>query len=377
MRILFCAHPGIGHFFPLVQLAWAFRTRGHDVLVTIAEHQHRAAAAGLEVVDVAPDFDAVAIFEQVARDEPDFATTVATRPAIDLTEWAVQIAAVNRPMVDRIIGVADAWQPDLVVYDQGTTAGLFAAARCGVPAVQRNMSAWRTGGMHEAIESYLTDLVERYNLTVKPPAVIIESFPPSLLAGHAPEGWFMRWVPYSGGGVLGDRLPAPASGPRVAVTMGTVELHAFGIGSLRSLVDAAAEVAAEFVFVLGDIDIAPLGPLPANVVSVGWAPLHSVLRDCSAIVHHGGGGTALTAIDAGVPQLLAPDPNDQFQHTTWLSVARSGVGLVSSRDEVDAALLERLITDESIRETTAAVRQEMRALPTPSAVVDRLIEQLG
>jgi UDP:flavonoid glycosyltransferase YjiC (YdhE family) len=376
MRVLFVSSPGLGHLFPLVQLAWGFRTEGHDVLIAVAEHAQRAAATGLEVVDVAPDYSAVAVFEQVARDNPRFAETVATRPAINLEEWGVQIGAVNRPLVDRTIALVDDWRPDLVVYEQGATVGLFAAARAGVPAVQRNQSAWRTRRMHHAIAAFLTDFMDKYQLSLPDPAITIESFPPSLLAGVQPEGWFMRWVPYGGGAVLGDRFPAPPTRPEVAITMGTIELQAFGIAAVEPIIRAAAEVDADFVLALGDLDISPLGTLPANVRSVGWTPLHTLLRTCRAVVHHGGGGTVMTAIDAGLPQLLAPDPRDQFQHTAREAVSRRGIGLLSTADKVDADLLRRLIEDEDLRVAAAEVREEMHALPTPAATVRRIIEHL-
>ncbi|WP_159941975.1 MULTISPECIES: nucleotide disphospho-sugar-binding domain-containing protein [unclassified Nocardiopsis] len=376
MRVLFSSSPGLGHFFPLVQLAWAFRADGHEVLVTIAEHAERAAAAGLEVVDVAPDYSAVAVFEQVARDHPDFAARMAARPEADIEEWAVQIAAVNRPMVERTMDLVDRWRPDLVVYDQGATVGLLAAARCGVPAVQRNQSAWRTGRMHEEVAAELGDLCERYALSVPKPDVTVESFPPSMLTGVAEEGWFMRWVPYGGGGVLGDRLPPPPERPRVAVTMGTIELQTFGLGMLEPILRAAADVPADFVLALGDIDVAELGPLPSNVTSVGWTPLHALLRDCSAVVHHGGGGTTLTAVGAGLPQLLTPDPRDRLQYTACNAVRDRGIGLVSTPEEVDPALLRRLLDDRSLRSATAEVRDEILSLPTPVETEKRIVESL-
>jgi calicheamicinone 4-hydroxyamino-4,6-dideoxy-alpha-D-glucosyltransferase len=377
MNVLFVSSPGLGHLFPLIQLAWAFRTNGHEVVIAIAEHAERAAASGLEVVDVAPDFNAVAVFEQVAKDNPDFVTTVATRPAINLEEWGVQIAAVNRPLIDGLIALTDAWKPDLVVYEHGATAGLFAAARAGVPAVQRNHGAFRTGGMHDAIAAFLTDFFEKYDIPspLPKPDVTIESFPPSML-DREPEGWFMRWAPYAGGSVLNGNRVAAADRPLVAITMGTIELQAFGLDAVESILAAAAQVEADFVLVLGDVDVAPLGELPPNVHSLGWAPLHRLLRDCTAVVHHGSGGSIMTAIEAGVPQLLAPDPRDMFQHSGRAAVRRLGIGLVSDADQISPELLTTLIKDEGLARNTAVVRDEMLSLPTPAETVRRILAEV-
>lgn len=388
MKVLFVSSPGLGHLLPLIQLAWGFRTNGHDVVIATAEHAERAAGCGLDVVDVAPDFSAVAVFEQVERDNPDFMATVATRPAFNLEERAVQIAAANRPLIDGLIALTDEWKPDLVVYEHGATAGLFAAARAGVPAVQRNHGAFKTRGMHDAIAAFLGDFFDRYDLArpLPKPIVKIESFPPSML-GREPEGWFMQWVPYGGGAVLGNGRPSlrgdeatvhgngrPARRPLVAVTMGTIELQAFGLDAIESILGAAAEVDAEFVLALGDVDVSPLGDLPRNVRSLGWAPLHRLLPGCTAVVHHGGGGTVMTAIAAGTPQLLAPDPRDMFQYSARDAVRRLGIGLTSTSDQVTPELLTTLIEDERLAAASAVVRDEMLSLPTPAETVRRILD---
>lgn len=380
MKVLFVSSPGLGHLFPLIPLAWAFRASGHDVVVAIAEHAERAAQSGLEVVDVAPHFSSVAAFEQVARDDPDFVTTVATRPAVDLAEWGVQIAAVNRPLIDGLIGLTDDFRPDLVIYEQGATAGLFAAARAGVPAVQRNHGAFATGGMHDAIAAFLGDFFDRYDLPrpLPRPDVIIESFPPSMILDRAPEGWFMRWIPYGGGQVHGARWPATADRdrPQVVVSMGTIELQAFGLGAVESIVAAAAQVEADFVLALGDLDVGPLRPLPANVRAVGWTALHRLLRQGDAVVHHGSGGMIMTAIEAGTPQLLAPDARDMFQHSGRAAVHKLGIGLVSTADEVSPELLTELIGNDELARQLAVVRDEMHSLPAPAETARRIIAEL-
>jgi len=169
----------------------------------------------------------------------------------------------------------------------------------------------------------------------------------------------MRWVPYGGGTILNGR-PRPDPRPLVAVTMGTHELQAFGVGAVERIVAAAARIEAEFVLALGDVDVAPLDPLPANVRSVGWVSLHRLLRDCTAVVHHGGGGTTLTAIEAGTPQLLAPDSRDMLTYSGRRAVLERGIGLVSTADEVKPELIASLIGDERFVRETAIVREEMR-----------------
>ena len=51
--------------------------------------------------------------------------------------------------------------------------------------------------------------------------------------------------------------------------------------------------------------------MPANVRSVGPVPLHLLLPTCDAIIHQGGGGTLMTALVSGLPQLVVPTFPDQ------------------------------------------------------------------
>lgn len=373
MRILFCNHPGLSHFLPLAPLAWAFRAEGHEVLVSIADCAAAAAGSGLEIVDVAPDFDMNAINEWMAKEHPDLMAAMATTPMVELEYWAAGLAAVNRPLVPGNIALADDWQPDLVVYDQANTVGLLVADRCGVPAVQQNMGSFSTGRTHEAIAAHLADLCAHYGVTASGPGLSLETYPPSLLSRQA-EGSFMRWVPYNGGTVVPGRLPAPPDGPRIAVSLGTTELEMFGLGSLASIVEAAARVDADFVLAVGDVDLEPLGELPPNIRRVGWTPLSALLRTCTALIHHGGGGNMLNAVAANIPQLIAHDPANLMHELTYAAVRERHIGLVAPSDHVDAATIETLIADEGIRRATSEVHTENRSLPAPAATARSILE---
>jgi UDP:flavonoid glycosyltransferase YjiC (YdhE family) len=159
------------------------------------------------------------------------------------------------------------------------------------------------------------------------------------------------------------------------VSMGTTALQGFGLGSLASIVDAAAAVDAEFVLAVGDVDIDPLGELPPNIRRVGWTPLSSLLRTCTALIHHGGGGNVLNAVAANVPQLIAHDPADLMHHTACTAVRQCDIGLATSYDHVDAAMIETLIADEGMRRATSEVYAENLALPSPAATA-RCIPEL-
>jgi UDP:flavonoid glycosyltransferase YjiC (YdhE family) len=208
-----------------------------------------------------------------------------------------------------------------------------------------------------------------------PRRAVIHVAPPELMSGTG-TGWSMRYVPYNAGGLLPDWLWEPPTRPRVLVTLGTVVPRLAGVGGLSGLLASAAGVDAEFVLALGeDADLAALGRLPANVRPVGWTPLHPLLASCAAVVHHGGSGTTMTALSAGVPQLVLPHGADQFVNADL--VARHGVGRQSEPEEVDSEVLSAVLRDRSVRDAAAATARRMSELPAPVDLVDRLVGLAG
>jgi UDP:flavonoid glycosyltransferase YjiC (YdhE family) len=373
MRILFCTHPGLSHLFPLVPLAWALRVEGHEILISIADCAAEAAGSGLEIVDVAPDFDMNAINESMMREHPELVAAMATTPVVELEPWAPGVAAVNRPLVPGNMALADSWRPDLVVYDQANTVGLLVADRLGVPAVQQN-TILGTGRSQQAIAGHLADLCSRYGVTTPEPVVRVEIYPPSLLS-RQPEGPFTRWVPYNGGTVLRSRLDAPpGERPRIAVSMGTIEPEAEGLGPLASIVEAAARVDADFLLAVGDMATRLPVELPPNVRPVGWTPLSSLLRSCTALIHHGGGGTMMNAVVANIPQMIAHDPGHMMHHAVTTAVQQRGIGLVTPADKVDATMIEVLVADDRLRTATREVHDENASLPSPAATARAILD---
>jgi UDP:flavonoid glycosyltransferase YjiC (YdhE family) len=90
-------------------------------------------------------------------------------------------------------------------------------------------------------------------------------------------------------------------------TAGTVD------GWLAPYLNTAA-AACERIGRSGVVIGASGGPLPA----IQFAPLMDLLRGASAIVHHGGIGTAAAALESGVPQIVIPRIFNQPSNAEWL-----------------------------------------------------------
>ncbi|MBV9846667.1 MAG: DUF1205 domain-containing protein [Kutzneria sp.] len=373
MRVMFVPSPGIGHVFPMIPLAWALRAAGSEVLVATAGQALAARNAGLAVVDVAPDFDGARMFARMKREQPELVATMLSARVTDLREFAPRLAAVSSMLVDGVVDTALRWRPDVIIRSPIQGAGLVAAAKLGIPSVDHGSGFVRSIGLAEELFRNMTEVFDRHGVDDLPERrVSIDVAPPSMLGGPVP-GWSMRYVPYNGGGVLPPWLFADRGGRRlIAVTLGTVAPGMSGLGPVERIIAAAPEVDADFVVALGDVDTSGLGELPPNVRVAGWIPLNALLRVSSALVHHGGAGSTLGALVAGLPQLVLPSGADR--HVNADAVRDAGAGLSATEDELDADLIARTLADDGLRRRAGEISAEIRALPSPAEIAGRLAD---
>ncbi|WP_019813745.1 nucleotide disphospho-sugar-binding domain-containing protein [Saccharomonospora saliphila] len=381
MRILFAVAPSVAHLFPMISTVWAARAAGHDVaLTTSSAAVDGAVRAGLPVLDAAPDVDFGAIFgkskgtaqdraEQARRRGRAIAEAGGTTPDFVLERFAT----ISDVMADETLAFARRWKPDLVVYSRLQGAGLLAARALDLPAVEHGFGFLREPTFPERYLPHLAPIFDRHDVPLElPPITPLHLAPPSMMIG-AETGRTMRYVPYNAGGVLPPWFAHPATRPRIGVTLGTVVPQMSGYGSVESVLAAADGVDAEFVLALGDDpDLSGLAPLPDNVRLVGWVPLTNLLAHCDALIHHGGSGTTLTALCAGVPQIAMPHGADDFINADL--VARHGIGYNLEPSQIDSRTLKALPHDPSLRQAAARVAAEIAHQPPPAALLPDLLD---
>ncbi|MFD0622292.1 glycosyltransferase [Streptomyces sanglieri] len=122
--------------------------------------------------------------------------------------------------------------------------------------------------------------------------------------------------------------------------------------------------------------MAALGPAPSSVRVVENVPLAALLPGSAAVVHHGGSGSTLTALWAGVPQFIATFASEQ--QVTGERVAATGTALHVPGHLADEAAIraavERLVEDGSYRAAAGRLREEVAETPPPAALAVRLEE---
>ena len=109
-------------------------------------------------------------------------------------------------------------------------------------------------------------------------------------------------------------------------------------------------------------DPAELGTLPPSVRVERWMPQAGVMAHASAMVGHGGSGSTLMALAAGVPLALVPLFVDGPTNARRVAELGAGIALERGPDELAGAVAE-LLMDPGHRAAASAVAAEIRALP--------------
>ncbi|MEA5366921.1 DUF1205 domain-containing protein [Amycolatopsis sp., V23-08] len=369
MRILFTSVALCGHFYPLVPLAWTFRGLGHEVLVAVADDfVPEVLRAGLPSVSCGP-----------AADFAGFAAEGAT-DALEARRYGNgrvfgRNAARNLP---GLLSIVDSWRPDLVLSERAEAAGPVAASVHGVPSVELQWGIPLLGEYRAAAEDELGPHLARLGVPAVPrPATVLNPWPPSMRQAHAVTQRRMRNVPYDGQARVPGWVWQPKSRPRVCLTLGTV-LPRLGLDGMSEIVipmlHALARLGVEVVVAVEDAVAAGWPPLPAVVTHVGRMPLSHVLRACDVVIHHGGQGTALTALGAGKPQLVLPVFDDQLDNAA--AVVAAGAGLRLPPGEVDPGTVAdrcaELLGQQAFRHAAAGIAAEIETQPSLAAVAGDL-----
>ena len=383
MRVLFSTTAGAGHFGPMIPVAHACAAAGHAVAAaapaSFASHVANAGLTHLPFPDVPAD-QMGAVFGRL--------------PSLPREE-------ANRLVIAEVFGRLDAqaalptltelvreWRPDVVVRDPCEFGSMVAAAGSGIPQVQ---VAIGVGRFLPAVADWLDDPirelermaglddvrgVERVLSTptlTSVPAVL--DGPPGDAEG-GPNGsrvWRFRAEVSADGPSLPADWGDPAA-PLVYVSFGSV---AGSTGRFDALYPAILEVLADLpVRVLittgRGYDPARLGSLPDNAWATSWWPQAAAMRDAAVVVGHGGFGTTMTALAAGVPQLVLPlFSADQFLNAERVQAVGVGERLLGGLEALPEVprIVGELLDQPRYAEAAGGVAAEMAALPDVATTV--------
>ena len=376
MKIIFASLGAYGHLYPMMPLALACADAGHEVVVATGE----PFLGRLPLPTVPGNPDTLELdwsIQETRRRHPDlhgqeFGMTMFA----DVT--AERIAPIMIEQCERI-------RPDLVIFEGMDTGAGVAASVLGIPAAAYAIGLLSSvhASLHPATVRYQRDMWLQRNRT--PPeansllaAALINPAPPQLRRPDV-SGTLsipIRSVAYndSSAGVPAW-LTAERNRPRVYLTLGTVSYGAAEVLN-RAIADIAPLGVDILVTVGPDGEPAALGEVPDNVHIERFVAQSAVLPLVDLIVHHGGTGTVLGALEIGLPQLVLPQGADQFLNAEILTAAGIGRALANDAQRPGAIseAVQALLGDSAERQAACRVRDEIAAMPSPSEVVPQLVE---
>jgi glycosyltransferase len=280
----------------------------------------------------------------------------------------------------RIIGD---WQPGLVLRETSEVASFAAAEAAGVPQAQ---VAIGLSSFEESAMPALAEALSDFGLTEPLPRLQskprLSHVPPSLEVASVLSRTTtrFRWDDLADDGMhLPDWWDSTA--PLVYVTFGS---EAAGMGLFphfyRAVLDQLAPKPIRVLMTVGQkADPALLGDLPANAHVERWWPQTGVMKEAVAVVGHGGYGTSMTALAAGLPQVLIPlFSADQGETARRLDEVGAGISLTEGPAAISGLgdALSRVLKDPFYLEGARRIAAEMASLPPPRKAVG-LLESLA
>jgi len=153
--------------------------------------------------------------------------------------------------------------------------------------------------------------------------------------------------------------PPAGDAPLVLVSLSSGAQDQLAV--LRRIVAGVAALPERAVVTTGHAIDPEEVPAPAHVQMLRSAPHSQVLAQASAVVTHGGHGTVLRSLAAGVPALVLPMGRDQLDNAARVVARGAGLRLKpSARPAAIAAAVRRLLDEPRHRAGARRVAERLR-----------------
>jgi len=374
VRVLFLTQPGDGHLNPLVPLARALRSAGHEILfATTRSYLEDVTRLELPAVAVGPDYR----WDTALQRWPECVNHMgADSPAF----W---VDTVNRditvPLVHDLRRIVAEFRPNLLVAETASWAA--ATILREVAGLRLVLTAWGTepgnptglrlfGIRQDACRGAFG--LPPWDGKAVPTDLWISYTPPSwgkLDGEPLPETWRAH-LPLD---APSDPVAPTGEQPLVYATLGSIYGTAHKL--MRAFIQAIELGGWQGIVTVGRNNDAAKFVHPPSIRVVQYVPQADVLPKAGAVLCHGGFGTVMGAIDSGVPMVLVPLGADQLLNGE--RAQRLGIATVVEPAQATPSVLRdaiaHVMTSESHRQAVQALRAEAMAMPTMADAVDRLV----
>jgi MGT family glycosyltransferase len=211
---------------------------------------------------------------------------------------------------------------------------------------------------------YLASLPRTFvgpELTIPPTARFLHPVPFDRLEDEAVPAWV-------------EDLPTQ---PTVHASLGTIFHRTPGV--FEAILAGLRDEPINLLLAIGrDQDPARFGSQPPHVRIARYLPHALLLPRCDVVITHGGYGSVMACLDAGVPMVVIPlaggDQAGNADRCAALGVARVVPSDQHTPEAIRAAVRD-VLADSRYRENAERLREQIRALPGPNYAVG-LLEQL-
>ncbi|MCA1268723.1 MULTISPECIES: nucleotide disphospho-sugar-binding domain-containing protein [Streptomyces] len=379
MRFLFVVGGGSAPVHASVPLAWAARAAGHEVLVASPEENlDLVTGLGLPARGVTD----LGMGDAMLKDRQGNWLPMPTSESTEMDFAGRGFARLSAASYRGTEELAEAWRPDVVIGGEYNHAAPLIAHKFSIPLVSHTWAIYdRTDIDWQGATDELKPELAAFGLDAIPePALFVDITPPSVRPGHAEPAQPMRWAPGNPQIALEPWMYAKGDRPRVVITSGSrsVFIPALGLDFFRPLLGGS-------VLGGGDVEVIVAAPEPVAAqlraefpdVRAGFVPLDVVAPTADLVLHHGGGVTVMTLLNAGTPQLVLPEilasaipmrPVDEFGASITLPSHTVPV------EDTEAAV-SKILGDTSYRAKAGELAAEIASMPSQAEVV-KVIEGL-
>ncbi len=373
MRVLLSSTRGAGHFAPLLPFARACLRAGHDVLAAGPPGlQDSVRAAGLQFwrFDSPPEDELGPVWGRVPTLSRDEAEQVVVGEIFGRLNTTAALP--------RLREACETWAPDVVLRESGEFASALAAEQQGIGHAR---VATGLSSVEEAFLDLAAAAIDAVRhdagLAPDPGADVLRASPlfstfPEALDGPGPTLRFADPAWSAPAAPLPDWWQG-ATGPIVYVTLGSeAGAQEMAAPVYRAALDAMDALEARVLLTVGrGADMGAFRSPPANVHVEPWVPQADVLAHAAAVVCHGGSGTTLGALAAGLPLVVLPLFADQPANAERVAAAGAGLTVAPEPAAVRAAT-ERVLAEAPFREKAEAIAAEMAGQRPADAAVTEL-----
>jgi UDP:flavonoid glycosyltransferase YjiC (YdhE family) len=373
MRILISGVPGHGHLLPLLPLARAFQRRGDSVAIMVPP-SYVPVFFGEDMEVLVAGADNSTVIAEVLRRTGEDVRGECTQSAMVEAFTTARLDL----SVDEAVEVARDWGPDLVVHDVMDFVGPFVAMACGARRVGHTFGSDVSADfIRVSTERSISDYRDR-GIRWQPADWVADICPADLQVDgwRAPRGWLpLRPEAHRAPSLSLARKPLPLTGQaRVLVTFGTIftnpevltllirDLAGKGYGVRVAL--GAMVSAADFAI---DAD---------TVLFEEFRPYAELLDGVDVVVGHGGAGTNLGALAAGVPLVLIPQGADQGGQAERVAAAGAAITIAAEamRPSTVSLAVADVLQQPSYRAAARTIADRIATMPSTDEVAALLAD---